>query len=277
MATHLALRRMKRELDLLSRGSAAPGISAWPRDPDSAGARLDLLDAEIVGASDTPYEGGVFRLQINIPSEYPMKPPHVRFLTRIYHPNIDTQGRICLDTLSMPPKGAWKPALNIATLLTTIQALMSSPNPDDGLMVDITDEFRRNPALFRSKARDYTRRYAIPNNTAPASTNAVLPSDETPTHADPHTQGQTLNQSVQPSNSHAGSSHVSHVLSHTSLEVDSTPQAASSSTRSNRRTPKNPQPIPDTDDEDDDGDCDDGDDEIQPVSSHCLKKKPRLR
>lgn len=185
----MVVRRMKRELHLLSHGGAAPGISAWPRDDGGEeGPRLDLLDAEINGASDTPYEGGVFRLEIHLPPEYPLKPPRVRFVTPIYHPNIDDQGRICLDSLSMPPKGAWKPSLNISTLLTTIQALMSSPNPDDGLMVDITDEFRRNPALFKKKARDATIKHATPRNDAApqqteaaASTTTVTDSDSADT------------------------------------------------------------------------------------------------
>ena len=151
--------RVHRELQLLSNGSAAPGITAWPRDDRS---RLDILDAEICGAAETPYEGGVFKLEVNIPPEYPLKPPRVRFLTNIYHPNIDSDGRICLDSLSMPPKGAWKPSLTIATLLTSIQALMSSPNADDGLMADITDEYRQNPKLFNRKARSATLRHATP-------------------------------------------------------------------------------------------------------------------
>lgn len=162
MATQMVARRMKRELQLLAAGSAAPGITAWPRDEAS----LTVLDAEICGAADTPYERGLFRLEVHIPPEYPLKPPRVRFVTPIYHPNIDSQGRICLDTLTMPPKGAWKPSLNVATLLTTVQALMSSPNPDDGLMVDITHEYRRNPALFQKKARAFTDKHASPANSA---------------------------------------------------------------------------------------------------------------
>lgn len=165
---------------MLSRGGAAPGISAWPREEDS---RLDVIDAEITGAVDTPYQGGIFRLELNIPPEYPLKPPRVRFITPIYHPNIDSQGRVCLDTLTMPPKGAWKPSINIATLLTTVQALMSSPNVDDGLMVEITDEYRRNPALFREKARQHTLKHAcshsteIPNTTS-APNPPIKPSDD---------------------------------------------------------------------------------------------------
>lgn len=153
----MANRRIKRELELLSGGAAAPGITAWPREE---GSRLDVLDAEIRGAADTPYEGGIFRLEVQIPCEYPLKPPRVRFITRIYHPNIDAQGRICLDSLNMPPKGAWKPSLNIATLLSTVQCLMSEPNADDGLMADITEQFRQQPGVFRRTAAEWTAKYA---------------------------------------------------------------------------------------------------------------------
>jgi ubiquitin-conjugating enzyme E2 T len=156
-------RRMARELAMLST-SAPPGVTAWPRDDGAAGcgggARLDELDAEIVGAAETPYAGGVFRLRVSIPPEYPIKPPSVRFISRIYHPNIDAQGRICLDTLNMPPKGAWKPSLNVSTVLASVQLLMSHPNPDDGLMADITDEFRRFPDRFYATAKTWTARYA---------------------------------------------------------------------------------------------------------------------
>lgn len=156
MNRSMANRRMKRELQILSR-SPPPGIAAWPREE---GSRLDILEAEIRGADETPYQGGVFRLEVSIPSEYPLKPPQVRFLTRIYHPNIDNQGRICMDSLNMPPKGAWKPSLNVATVLTSIQALMGCPNGDDGLMGDIAEEFRSRPDMFAEKAKAWTKRYA---------------------------------------------------------------------------------------------------------------------
>lgn len=68
---------------------------------------------------------------------YPFEPPKVRFLTPIYHPNIDTGGRICLDTLKMRPAGSWTPSINIPTLLTTIRTLIAHPNGDDGLMPEI--------------------------------------------------------------------------------------------------------------------------------------------
>ncbi len=170
MASGMLTRRMKRELEMLSRG-AAPGVTAWPR---GSGDRLDRLEGEIAGAPGTPYAGGVFRLDIQIPPEYPLKPPSIRFMTKIYHPNIDTEGRICLDTLNMPPKGAWKPSLNISTVLTTIQALMSTPNPDDGLMPDISDQFQRNRTLFDRTAALWTKEHASgsSSSTAGASSSA---------------------------------------------------------------------------------------------------------
>lgn len=123
------------------------GVALWPRD-----GRISDLEATIDGPTGTPYEGGVFKLSVLLPDRYPHEPPKVKvlraqtvtpivtfaqFVTPIYHPNIDSEGRICLDTLSMPPKGAWTAVLNICALLKTIQALMGTPNPDDPLMADI--------------------------------------------------------------------------------------------------------------------------------------------
>ncbi len=109
-----------------------PGVSCWIKT-DS----VDQLQAQIIGGDESPYADGVFKLEIQVPEKYPMMPPKVQFSTPIYHPNIDTDGRICLDLLKMPPEGNWRPSLNIAILLTSIKLLMSEPNADDPLMADI--------------------------------------------------------------------------------------------------------------------------------------------
>ena len=94
----------------------------------------------IQGPHGSPVEGGIFKLELFLPEEYPMAPPKVRFLTKIYHPNIDRLGRICLDIL----KDKWSPALQIRTVLLSIQALLSAPNPDDPLANDVAEQWKQN-------------------------------------------------------------------------------------------------------------------------------------
>ena len=106
------------------------------------------------------FQGGIFKLEISIPERYPFEPPKCKFLTPIYHPNVDTSGRICLDILKMPPHGSWKPSINISSVLTSLQLLMSEPNPDDPLMADIADEFRYHKDRFLATARNNTVKYA---------------------------------------------------------------------------------------------------------------------
>ena len=134
--TGIALTRCRKELQMLYE-DPPPGISAWWAN--EADARE--VEAVVVGAEGTPYADGRFRLHLSVPQRYPFEPPKVHYTTPIYHPNIDSAGRICLDILNMPPKGAWKPSLNISTVLQSLQLLMSEPNPDDGLMVDITHQY----------------------------------------------------------------------------------------------------------------------------------------
>ena len=71
-----------------------------------------------------------------------MVAPKVRFLTKIYHPNVDKVGRICLDIL----KDKWSPALQIRTVLLSLQALLSSPNPDDPLDNTVAEIWKNDEA-----------------------------------------------------------------------------------------------------------------------------------
>uniref|UniRef100_A0A665WXP0 Ubiquitin-conjugating enzyme E2 N-like n=1 Tax=Echeneis naucrates TaxID=173247 RepID=A0A665WXP0_ECHNA len=112
-----------------------PGITATP---DEGNARY--FHVVIAGPQDSPFEGGTFKLELFLPEEYPMAAPKVRFMTKIYHPNVDKLGRICLDIL----KDKWSPALQIRTVLLSIQALLSAPNPDDPLANDVAEQWKKN-------------------------------------------------------------------------------------------------------------------------------------
>ena len=132
-----------------------PGISAWKMDDN-----ILKWEAQIQGPAESPYSSGTFLLTLTIPERYPFEPPLVRFSTPIYHPNIDSDGRICLDTLKTQPQGTWTPSININTLLLTIRLLMASPNADDGLVPEITEEYKRDRSLWRRKAEEFTKLHA---------------------------------------------------------------------------------------------------------------------
>ena len=138
------------------------GVAVWPEALPGArggagGESLSRLCAVVDGPEGTPFAGGAFRLSVAVPFRYPFEPPKVRFLTPVYHPNIDSEGRICLDTFNR----AWKPSLSLSAVLLTVRLLLAEPNPDDGLMSDIADEYRADYPLFCSKARDLVRQHAM--------------------------------------------------------------------------------------------------------------------
>ncbi|CAH2056916.1 unnamed protein product, partial [Iphiclides podalirius] len=114
----------------------------------------------MLGPKGSPYEKGSFKLIVNIPKRYPFEPPLVKFVTPVYHPNIDKEGRICMDMLKMPPKGAWLPTITLETLLVSLQTLLANPNPHDPLMMDVAHEYKVDIETFQEKARRLTQKYA---------------------------------------------------------------------------------------------------------------------
>lgn len=145
----MALNRISRELkESLGLGE---NISAGPINDN-----LFHWNAMIIGPTETPYEGGIFRLKIDIPENYPFKPPNFRFETKVFHPNISPSGAICLDIL----KNEWSPALTIPKVLMSICSLLSDPNPNDPLVVDVANLYQTNRKEFNETARLWTLEYA---------------------------------------------------------------------------------------------------------------------
>lgn len=143
-------RRIMKETARLNSEPVA-GITATP---DEQNARY--FHVTIDGPKESPFENGTFKLELYLPEDYPMAAPKVRFMTKIYHPNIDKLGRICLDIL----KDKWSPALQIRTVLLSIQALLSAPNPDDPLANDVAEKWKANEEQAIETARAWTRLYA---------------------------------------------------------------------------------------------------------------------
>jgi ubiquitin-conjugating enzyme (huntingtin interacting protein 2) len=146
--------RLKKELqDVRADVQSTAGVSARPLDESN----LRVLRGAIKGPVDTPYEGGIFHVDITIPSSYPFEPPKMKFSTKIWHPNISSvTGAICLDIL----KDQWSPALTIKTALLSLQALLSTPEPTDPQDAEVAKMYLGDRALFEKTARFWTEMYA---------------------------------------------------------------------------------------------------------------------
>jgi ubiquitin-conjugating enzyme E2 D/E len=150
----MSLKRIQNELNEL-RKDPPLSCSAGPQGED-----LFQWEGYIFGPEDSPYAGGVFNLTIQFPVDYPFRPPHVQFKTKIYHPNINSSGLICLDIL----KGQWSPALTISKVLLSITSLLTDPNPDDPFVPDIANLYVKDRATYNENAQRYTLQYAIPDS-----------------------------------------------------------------------------------------------------------------
>ncbi|GBL67265.1 Ubiquitin-conjugating enzyme E2 [Araneus ventricosus] len=147
----MALKRINKELQDLKR-DPLDQCSAGPDGED-----LFKWKATIMGPPDSPYQGGAFSLSIQFPKSYPFNPPKVKFTTKIYHPNIDSEGNICLDILH----SAWSPALTVPKVLLSISSLMCDPNPNSPLRAEIARIYKTNRKMYNETAKEYTRKYAM--------------------------------------------------------------------------------------------------------------------
>ncbi|KAE9011635.1 hypothetical protein PF005_g10504 [Phytophthora fragariae] len=136
-----ARRRLMRDFRKLQNDPPS-GVSGAPMDNN-----IMLWQAVIFGPDDTPWEGGTFNLTLEFSEDYPNKAPTVKFITKMFHPNIYNDGQICLDIL----QNQWSPIYDISAILTSIQSLLCDPNPNS----PANSEAAR---LFQENRREYNRR-----------------------------------------------------------------------------------------------------------------------
>ena len=147
----LLIKRINQEINELQTNPVT-NCSAGP-DEDN----ITHWNATIFGPEKTPYQGGIFKLDVKFPDDYPFKPPKIYFITPIYHCNIDNKGKICLDILK---DSGWSPALTISKVLLSICSLLDEPNPKDPLVYEIADLLINNKVLHEANAYNYTLKYA---------------------------------------------------------------------------------------------------------------------
>ena len=96
--------------------------------------------AIIIGPEGTPYHGFKLTLNITLSKEYPFSAPQVSFTANIWHPNVGTDGRICLDIL----QGNWTAALKLSSVLLSISSLLNDPNPASPLNAEAGSQYTRD-------------------------------------------------------------------------------------------------------------------------------------
>lgn len=146
--------RIKKEIaDLKNDTASGISVETDPYNPKH-------LTGTLKGPDDTPYAGGTFQVDIVIPADYPFSPPKMKFINKIWHPNVSSQtGAICLDIL----KDQWSPALTMKTAMLSLQALMCSPEPNDPQDAVVATMYKERHEEFISTAKFWTESYAKPS------------------------------------------------------------------------------------------------------------------
>lgn len=140
--TNIAAVRLRKDYRQLQK-EPENGCSAAPIAED----HMLIWRASVIGPDESPFEGGVFQLRMVFGEDYPLKPPKVKFVTEVFHPNVYVGGDLCLDIL----QDAWSPAQTVGSILTSIRSLLDDPNIASPANVDAAK-------LYRDDLRAYKRR-----------------------------------------------------------------------------------------------------------------------
>ncbi|XP_037050086.1 uncharacterized protein LOC119084271 [Bradysia coprophila] len=136
----------------IERGSEVDGIRITPLN-----GQLTQLQASIVGPPDTPYEGGIFFLQIHLHPDYPHQTPTFKFLTKVIHPNISRHGDIGLDVLTWN----YSRTQSLNKVLLSIQSLLGDPYTRECMEPELGRLYDNDRRRFDALARHWTKKYAM--------------------------------------------------------------------------------------------------------------------
>ncbi|ODN95788.1 ubiquitin-conjugating enzyme 4 [Cryptococcus wingfieldii CBS 7118] len=151
----MATKRIKKEIADLAKEDLG-NISLTPDE-----ANILHWKAILPGPAGSPYEGGMFDIDIKVPHDYPFSPPSLLFMTKVYHCNVSSNGNICESTRSLL-KTAWSPALSLYKVILSLSSLLTDPNPADPLVPPIAKEYKSNRKKHDETAREWVRKFAQP-------------------------------------------------------------------------------------------------------------------
>lgn len=134
------------------------------------------MNVEFHGPPDSPYEGGVWKVHVELPEAYPYKSPSICFLNRIFHPNIEERaGSVCLDVINQ----TWSPMFDLVNVFQTfLPQLLLYPNASDPLNGDAAALLMRDPDAYNRRVKDYVQRYAQPDDVTRLNKTGKAPQDD---------------------------------------------------------------------------------------------------
>jgi ubiquitin-conjugating enzyme E2 D/E len=151
MAQTPGLRRLAKEYAMIQQ-KPIPNCDIHPDNGN-----LEKWVGTVQGPDNTPYKGGIFRVEFTIPTDYPHKPPQLRLLTPIYHMNVDDKGKACIDLLR---EEVWAASTKLSEVFEQVLALLANPNPAHAERTEIAQEYVSNKAAYEKKVRRFVAQHA---------------------------------------------------------------------------------------------------------------------
>ncbi|KXN73924.1 ubiquitin-conjugating enzyme [Conidiobolus coronatus NRRL 28638] len=155
-----AIKRLMTEYKELTL-NAPEGITAGPISEDN----FFIWEALISGPEDTPFEGGVFSAVLTFPKDYPMSPPEMKFTCEMFHPNIYSNGVVCISILHPPgddpnmyesSSERWSPVQSIEKILLSVVSMLAEPNDESGANIDACKVWRDDREKYDEIVRKNT-------------------------------------------------------------------------------------------------------------------------
>lgn len=139
------INRLTKELDKLKKEP----VDGFTLDDFS---NIMIWKGTLEGPKDTPYENGKFKIQFTFDTDYPIKPPSVKFLQYIYHPNLYKDGKICVDILQ---SHEWSPAQNVRTIIHSLRSLFMDPNPSSPANREAAELYMKDKVAYAEKVKEF--------------------------------------------------------------------------------------------------------------------------